>query len=114
MLIFILVVFFICLIVYQLFIILAGKRTLEGFTYKPYSPPIPTVGPANSSSFIEQNINNIQAIEEELGGSSSLLQEVQDLSMNVQTLNQQMQSIVQAQSNATQQLVGTTPLNVTN
>ena len=111
MLIILLIIFFLCLIIYQLYqVFLAKVFTKEGFIYRPYTNTT-TVGPANSSSLIQQNINNIQELEEEVGPNSLLLQEINDISMNVIALNEQVKSLVQAQANAAQQLK---PINTTN
>ena len=110
-----LIVFFIFLIVYQIFLEFTNTNEsfIEGFNsgngnivYQPYD--------TNSNPLIlaQQNAGNIEYLNGQLSQLNGLDKEVQDISANVVTLNQQVTALVQAQANASQQLVGNKPLAI--
>lgn len=104
----ILIVFFVFLLSYQ--VLLAwGGGVIEGMesgeTYQPYN----TNDPNNALILAQQNAGNIAFLKGRMDKYDGLYQEVQDLSGNVQTLQKQMQEMVQAQQNYSTQMTGGGP-----
>jgi len=110
-----LIVFFIFLLVYQIFLVFTN--TNESFIYWFNSGNANIVYQTyntNSNPLIlaQQNAGNIEYLKEQMAQVNGLDKEVQDISANVVTLNQQVTALVQAQANASQQLVGNKPLAI--
>ena len=103
----ILVLFFIILIGYQ---IILANHIIEGLeSYQPYD----TNNPANALILAQQNAGNIEYIKQRLDSVQGLNQEVQDISGNVITLQDQVNQLVSAQQQYASQLTGGTPPNIT-
>ena len=103
----ILVLFFIILIGYQ---IILANNIIEGLeTYQPYD----TNNPANALILAQQNAGNIEYIKQRLDSVEGLDKEVQDISGNVITLQDQVNQLVSAQQQYATQLTGGTPPNIT-
>jgi hypothetical protein len=106
----ILIIFFIFLILYQIFL---ASNLVEGLTnqYKPYD----TNNPNNALILAQQNAGNIAYIKERLDSlqGSDLSQQFQDLSGNVQTLQTQVNGLVQSQQDYANQMTGGTAPQVT-
>jgi predicted membrane protein len=122
----ILIIFFIFLILYQ--IILATK-VIEGLVnnvnetdqgnkvnilmneYQPYD----VNNPQNALILAQQNAGNISYLKQRIDSlqGNDLNKQVQDLSGNVQTLQTQVNGLVQAQQQYTTQMIGGTPPNIT-
>ena len=103
----ILVLFFIILIGYQ---IILANNIVEGLeTYQPYD----TNNPANALILAQQNAGNIEYIKQRLDSVQGLDKEVQDISGNVITLQDQVNQLVSAQQQYATQLTGGTPPNIT-
>jgi len=111
-----LIAFFISLLIYQLFHKSRGyEGVYEGMetattstgtaTYQPYSGTDPLI-------LAQQNAGNIEYLKQQLSALLNLSREVEDISANVITLNDQVGALVKAQADASQQLVGTQPLAV--
>ena len=100
----ILIVFFVFIILYQIF--LATVPTVEGLEnqYQPYD----TNNPANALILAQQNAGNIAYIKERLDDYQGLYQEVQDISGNYASLQSQVDQLVQAQQQYTTQMTGGT------
>jgi len=120
MLIIILIILFTCLIVYQFYKYFFNKKIVEGLTDATQANPTTNVyapydlnNPNNALILAQQNAGNIDVLKRELDQLLSLNQEVQDISGNVVILNEQLQSLIEQQSAAAQQLVGNTPLHIT-
>ena len=98
------IVFFVFIILYQIF--LATVPTVEGLEnqYQPYD----TNNPANALILAQQNAGNIAYIKERLDDYQGLYQEVQDLSGNYSSLQSQVDQLVQAQQQYTTQMTGGT------
>ena len=95
-----LILFFILLIVYQIFLAYFVNM-VEGLqTYQPYD----TNNPANALILAQQNAGNIQVLKEQLDGLMGLNKEVQDISGNVVALQDQVTGIVQAQQQYASQM----------
>ena len=110
-----LILFFIILIIYQIFLAYFGKSIVEGLTndnkpdnteYQPYDSNDPLI-------LGKQNAGNIIVIKKELDGLIGLNQQVQDLSGNVTILQNQVNSLVEAQQQYASQVAGGTPPDIT-
>ena len=113
----ILILFFIFLILYQIFL---ATKIIEGMDnsnnsdsnnsdYKSYD----TNNPNNALILAQQNSGNIAYLKKQMDSVQDINQEVQDLSGNVQTLQTQVNGIVQAQQNYANQMTGGTVPNIT-
>ena len=104
----ILIVFFIILILYQ---ILLESRIVEGLEnqYQPYD----TNNPNNALILAQQNAGNITFLKQRLDTLIGINQQVQDLSGNVQSLQTQVNGLVQAQQDYANQMTGGTAPEVT-
>ena len=105
----VLIVFFIILIIYQIF--LGNIQMREGFDtsspstsqpgqYQPYN----TNDPNNAMILAQQNAGNIQVLNQQIQNLMDLNQEVQDISANVVSLQSQVTAIAQAQQQYTSQM----------
>jgi hypothetical protein len=104
----ILIVFFIILILYQL---LLATHIVEGLEnqYQPYD----TNNPNNALILAQQNAGNISFLKQRLDTLTGINDQVQDLSGNVQTLQTQVNSLVQSQQEYANQMTGGTAPQVT-
>lgn len=104
----ILIVFFIVLILYQIFL---ATNIIEGLEneYKPYD----TNNPNNALILAQQNAGNISYLKERLDNFDGVYKQVQDLSGNVQDLQTQLDGLLQAQQDYANQLTGGTAPEVT-
>jgi predicted PurR-regulated permease PerM len=96
MLIKILISFFIILIVYQVFLYnIVGDNITEGMqtSYQPYD----TNNPNNAMILAQQNAGNIQVLKQQLDKIINLDKQVQDISGNLITLTNQVNSMVGSQ-----------------
>lgn len=100
-----LIIFFICLIVYQFF--LANWGIVEGLENGASDQ-----SDCSSSVLAYKNSAAIQILQEQVNKLMGLDKEVQDISGNVVTLNDQVTALVKAQADASQQLAGNKPLDV--
>jgi len=108
----ILILFFIFLILYQIFLatkIIEGMDNSNNSDYKSYD----TNNPNNALILAQQNSGNIAYLKKQMDSVQDINQEVQDLSGNVQTLQTQVKGIVQAQQNNANQMTGGTVPNIT-
>ena len=69
--------------------------------------------PNNALILAQQNSGNIAYLKKQMDSVQDINQEVQDLSGNVQTLQTQVNGIVQAQQNYANQMTGGTVQNIT-
>lgn len=103
-----LIIFFIILILYQIFLAHFGNSIMEGYEnkdnndYKSYD----TNNPDNALILAQQNAGNIQVLKGQLDNMLGINQQVQDLSGNVVTLQQQVDDLVQAQNDYANDLTG--------
>jgi len=104
----ILIVFFIILILYQ---ILLESCIVEGLEnqYQPYD----TNNPNNALILAQQNAGNITFLKQRLDTLTGINQQIQDLSGNVQSLQTQVNGLVQAQQDYANQMTGGTAPEVT-
>ena len=104
----ILIVFFIVLILYQIFL---ASNIIEGLEnkYTPYDMN----NPNNALILAQQNAGNISFLKERLDKYAGVYQQVQDLSGNVASLQTQVNGLVQAQQDYATQMTGGSPPQVT-
>jgi len=117
MLVNILIIFFIFLIIYQIFSV-KMDYTLEGMTsdttpqpssqqYQPYD----TNNSNNVMILAQQNAGNIQVLKQQVDSVLGLNRQVQDLSGNLSSLAEQVYNMVQAQQQLAQSsLPSSTPV----
>lgn len=90
----ILIIFFIILIIYQIFLAHFSNNVIEGLeNYKEYD----TNDPNNVMILAQQNAGNIEVLRKQFDNISGLKQEVQDISGNVANLTKQVEDLVKAQ-----------------
>lgn len=112
MLVGILILFFLLLIVYQVFLAIFGNLR-EGVenaetSYKEYD----TNGPGGANILAQQNAGNIAYLNQRLNELMDLKGTVTDVCGNVVQLNQQVQGLVQQQADAATQLAGDKPIPI--
>jgi len=116
MLIKILIVFFVLLLVYQIFTAIYGANLVEGIddtlSYKNYDTNNPN-NPNSALILSQQNAGNISYLKQRIDDLMDLKGSVMDLCGNVVQLNQQVHSLVQQQADAMTQLVGDKPVKIT-
>jgi len=105
MLINILIIFFIILIIYQIFMpqimymynfnnnIIEGMDSNPSQQYQPYD----TNNPNNALILAQQNAGNIQVLKQQVDKVLGLDKEVQDISGNVVTLTSQVTKLIESQ-----------------
>jgi predicted PurR-regulated permease PerM len=103
----VLIVFFIILVSYQ---IILANHIVEGLenkdkNYKPYPP--------NALILAQQNAGNIEFLKHKIDDLQNINTIVNDLSGNVQSLQQQVNGLVSAQQQFATQMVGDTPPQIT-
>jgi hypothetical protein len=107
MLVNVLIIFFLLLILYQIF--LAYFNCVEGLdNYQNYD----LNNPNNALILAQQNAGNITFLKGRVDELANVNKEVYDISLNVAQLNSQMEEIVKQQASAASSLVGTTPPQV--
>lgn len=108
----ILVILFFLLIVYQ---ILLANHTVEGLKNKGSYKSYDTNNPENALILAQQNAGNIEYLKERIEDiqSTSMNKQLQDLSGNVLTLQQQVSGLLTAQKEYANQMTGGTAPNIT-
>ena len=106
-----LIIFFIILIFYQIFLAYIGSSNIEGLANQQYQP-YNTNNPNNALILAQQNAGNISVLKEQLDELNGLNKEVQDISGNVITLQDQVSKMVAAQQNYSTQMTGGTAPNI--
>jgi len=103
-----LIIFFIILIIYQIILTNFGNSILEGLEnnqYKPYD----TNNPENVMILAQQNAGNISVLKQQIDSVTGLNKVVEDLSGNVQSLQDQVTQLIEANKQYTSKMVGDTP-----
>jgi hypothetical protein len=98
----ILIVFFIVLILYQIFL---ASKIIEGMDNSNYTP-YDTNNPNNVLILAQQNAGNIEYLRQRIDLVQGINQQVQDLSANVLILQTQVNGLVQAQKDYANQMTG--------
>ena len=119
MLIKLLIVFFTCLIGYQLFLALFNKENLvEGLEnsstteYKDYNTNDPN-NPNSALILSQQNAGNIEVLRGRVDELDGVKDKVDTLQQNVDTMQTQIDALVQQQADYATDLAGDTPAEVT-
>jgi hypothetical protein len=107
-----LILFFIVLIIYQIFLAYIGNNIIEGLTNQQYQE-YNTNDPNNALILSQQNAGNISFLKEQIDELNGLNKEVQDISGNVITLQGQVSQMLTAQQNYSTQMTGGTAPNIT-
>jgi hypothetical protein len=107
-----LIIFFIILIIYQIFLAYANKSLIEGLTNGQYQP-YDMNNPQNALILAQQNAGNISFLKEKLDDLLGLNKEVQDISGNVITLQEQVAQMMAAQQSYSTQMTGGQTPNIT-
>jgi hypothetical protein len=103
-----LILFFILLLINQIFLAFSGSYCIEGLEnypdnqYKPYD----TNNPSNALILAQQNAGNISFLKQQMDSLLGLNKEVKDISGNVVTLQDQVNGLVAAQQQYATQLTG--------
>ena len=97
----ILICFFIFLIMYQIFLATKIIEGIENNQYQDYDPNDPLI-------LAEKNAGNIMYLKERLDSFEDINKQVQDLSGNVVTLQDQVNSLLQSQQDYANQMTGGT------
>ena len=103
-----LIIFFIVLIIYQIFLAYFNNSITEGYENKDEYKPYDTNNPENALILAQQNAGNIIVIKGQLDDMLGINKQVQDLSGNVANLQQQVTDLVQAQNDYANQMTGGT------
>jgi hypothetical protein len=114
MLLYVLIIFFIILIFYQIFLahITSKMNFIEGMesqTYQPYD----LNNPNNTLILAQQNAGNIQVLKKQMDGVLHLNREVQDLSGNLNSLSTQVTNMIEEQQQYVQTNLPSTPPQIT-
>ena len=101
-----LILCFIVLLSYQIFF----NNLMEGLDnptpeYKPY--------PQDPLILAQQNAGNIEYLKQKIAGLENMQKEVVDISLNLTSVNEQIQGLIQQQQQSATQLVGNKPLTIT-
>ena len=99
-----LIIFFVVLIVYEIFLAYIGNYIIEGLEneYKPYD----TNNPSNTLILAQQNAGNISFLKTQVDSLLGLNQQVKDISGNVVALQDQVNQLVAAQQEYANQITG--------
>ena len=122
MLIYILIVFFIMLVGYQVFLALVPSLNLvEGLEnetttqntgssdYQPYN----VNDPNNSLILSQQNAGNIEVLQGRIDGFDGVKEKVDTMQQSIDSMQVQIDGLVQQQADYAQELAGPTPPDVT-
>jgi hypothetical protein len=127
MLIYILIVFFIMLVGYQVFLALvpplslveglknitttknAGSQNAGSQDYQPYN----VSDPNNSLILAQQNAGNIEVLKGRIDGFDGVKEKVDTMQQSIDSMQVQMDGLVQQQVDYAQELAGPTPPDVT-
>ena len=110
-----LIIFFIILILYQIFLAHFENSIMEGYEnkdnndYKSYD----TNNPDNALILAQQNAGNIEYLKGRIEDVQGIYKQVQDLSGNVIALQEQVNGLVTAQQQYATQMTGGTPPDIT-
>ena len=77
--------------------------------YKPYD----LNDPNNALILSQQNAGNIEYLKQRISSLENMQKEVDDLSLNMITVNEQIQGLITQQQQAATSMFGTQPLTVT-
>ena len=119
-LIYVLIVFFVSLLVYQIYLeyFTDSNKLIEGLEnssepntdeYKPYNLNEPN----NALILAQQNAGNIEVLRGRIDGLDGVKKQVDELKQNVDMMQTQIDGLVQQQADYAQELAGNQPIEVT-
>jgi hypothetical protein len=115
-LIYILIVFFIVLIGYQIFLAFSTKKRtslkegLENATeYQPYN----TSDPNNALILAQQNAGNIEVLKGRVDGLDGVKDTIVTMQQNIDSIQTQVDGLVQQQADYAQDIAGSSPADIT-
>ena len=106
----ILILFFIILMGYQLIL---ATRVIEGLENSNQFKPYDLNNPNNALILAQQNAGNINFLKGRIDSVQGINQQVQDLSGNVSALQDQVNGLITAQKDYSNQMLGDTPPDIT-
>jgi len=118
MLVYILILLFILLIGYQIFSGSNSNKIIEGLEnesepttteYQPYN----TNDPNNALILAQQNAGNIQVIKGRIDNLDGIKEKTDKMQQDMNSMQTQIDALVQQQADFGQQLAGTTPPDIT-
>lgn len=114
MLVYILIIFFIILIFYQIFLVYINSKInniegMESGSYKSYD----LSNPSNVLILAQQNAGNIQVLKKQMDDLLKLNDEVQDISGNVATLTTNVANLIEQQEQYVQTNLPSSPPQIT-
>lgn len=117
MLIHILIVLFVVLIGYQFYLAMNPNNTLiEGLEtqksqteYKPYN----TSDPNNALILAQQNAGNIEVLKGQIDKLGGVKEQVDNMQQNMNSMQTQIDGLVQQQADYAQDIVGSEPIEIT-
>jgi hypothetical protein len=113
LLIYILIVLFAILISYQVYLaMLSSTFIVEGLenndTYKPYK-----INPNNSLILSQQNAGNIEVLKGRINSLDGVKQSIADINQSINSMQTQIDGLVEQQANYAQEIAGSTPVDIT-
>jgi hypothetical protein len=120
MLIYILIIIFILLIAYQIYLSFNTNTLIEGL--ENATKPTPMVieyipynlgDPNNSLILSQQNAGNIEVLKGRIDNLDGIKNKVVDMQQNINSMQVQIDGLVQQQADYAQELVGNTPPAIT-
>jgi len=119
LLIYILILVFVLLFGYQLFLAIFPRNIVEGLEnedtttvsqeYKPYN----LNDPNNSLILAQQNAGNIEVLKGRIDNFDGVKEKVDNMQQEINSMQTQIDGLVQQQADFAQNLVGSTPPDVT-
>ena len=106
-----LIIFFVVLIVYEIFLAYIGNYIVEGLEnqYQPYD----TNNPSNALILAQQNAGNIEVLKGRIDGFDGVKEKVDTMQQSIDSMQVQIDGLVQQQADYAQELAGPTPPDVT-
>jgi methyl-accepting chemotaxis protein len=114
LLIYILIVLFVVLISYQVYLAMLSRTFIvEGLenndtTYKPY-----TIDQSNSLILSQQNAGNIEVLKGRINSLDGVKQSIADINQSINSMQTQIDGLVEQQANYAQEIAGSTPVDIT-
>ena len=116
----ILIVIFVCLLVYQTFLALFPNKLMEGLEnetssetkskeYQPYN----VSDPSNALILAQQNAGNIEVLKGRIDGFDGVKERLNAMEQNINSMQVQMDQLVQQQADYAAEIAGTTPPVIT-
>ena len=116
----ILIVIFICLLVYQTFLALFPNKLIESLEnettdqtkskeYQPYN----VSDPSNALILAQQNAGNIEVLKGRIDGFDGVKERLNAMEQNIDSMQVQMDQLVQQQADYAAEIAGTTPPVIT-